>query len=99
MNLLDMFKKPINENQIGVAMSLLETNTSNVAEIVPNYISAINALTTFGDNVPESERVYYRCKACDKCVWVAKGMSSFTEFPGCFQCQKNWLDTLGRFVE
>jgi hypothetical protein len=96
MGLADIFKTPINSTQIGVVMSLLEGNTSSIAEIVPNCLSAINAVTTFSDNVPENERVYYRCKACDKCVWVSKGMSALAEFPGCFKCQENWLGTLNR---
>jgi hypothetical protein len=96
LNLIDIVKTPINQNQIGMAMSLLEMNTTNVSQMVPNYLSAINALETFGgDMVSADDRVYYRCKACNKVVWVAKGMSALTEFPGCFQCQKQWLTSLG----
>jgi len=96
LNLIDIVKTPINQNQIGMAMSLLETNTTNVSQMVPNYLSAINALETFGgDMVSADDRVYYRCKACNKVVWVAKGMSALTEFPGCFNCQKQWLTSLG----
>jgi len=96
LNLIDIVKTPINQNQIGMAMSLLETNTTNVSQMVPNYLLAINALETFGgDMVSADDRVYYRCKACNKVVWVAKGMSALTEFPGCFNCQKQWLTSLG----
>jgi hypothetical protein len=96
LNLIDIFKTPINQNEIGTAMSSLETNTTNVSQMVPNYLSAINSLETFGsDMVPADDRVYYRCKACNKVVWVAKGMSALTEFPGCFECQKQWLASLG----
>lgn len=96
MILIDTLKKPVNQNEIGEAISILGTDISNVREIVPNYLSAIDALQAFGDSkVPERDRAYYRCKACDRNVWVVKGMSAFTEFPACFNCQKVWLESLG----
>lgn len=96
ISLINIFQTLVNQNDIGVAKSSLGTNTANVSQMVPTYSSTINALETFGHNmVPADDRVYYRCKACDKCVWVAKEMSAFTEFPACFNRQKQWLSTLG----
>jgi hypothetical protein len=96
MSLINVFQPLVNQNDIGVAKSSLGTNTANVSQLVPGYSSTIDVFEKFGDNmVPADGRVYYRCKACDKCVWVAKEMSAFTEFPACFNCQKQWLSSLG----
>jgi hypothetical protein len=100
LGVVEIFKMPINHNQIAAAKSWLETNTANVSHIAPNYLSAIDALEIFGDkSVPQDNRVYYRCKSCDKQVWVAKGMDALTEFPACFNCQKQWLSSLCGFLK
>ena len=90
-----MLKTPIDQNHIAAAQSLLTTDITTVSQAIPNCLSGIDTIQSLNSHtVSQSERVYYRCRSCEKYVWVAKEMSAFTEFPTCLNCHEQWVSGL-----